>query len=98
MALASDARLGPYEIISPLGAGGMEEDNGTAMVGLGLSGLTWSRDGKQLYFRDAAGGLMAVYVQAQADEFHSGLPRQIFAAPGGVPPLDTAPRLTDGFS
>ena len=67
MALASDTKLG--EIISPLGAGGMGEDNGTAMVGLGLSGLTWSRDGKQLYFGDAAGGLMA-----QADEFHSGSP------------------------
>ena len=56
MALASDAKLGPHELISPLGAGGMGEDNGTAMVGLGLSGLTWSRDGKQLYLRDAAGG------------------------------------------
>jgi hypothetical protein len=68
------------------------------MVGLGLSGLTWSRDGKQLYFRDAAGELVAVDVQAQADEFHCGLPRQIFPAPGGLRPLDTAPRLTDGFS
>ncbi len=33
---------------------------------------------------------MAVDVQPQAHEFHSGLPRQIFAAPGGARPLDTA--------
>jgi hypothetical protein len=91
MAVASDSKLGPYEIISPLGAGGMGEDNGTAMVGLGLSGLTWSREGKQLYFRDAARGLMAVDVQPQADQVHSGLPRQIFAAPGGARLLDSAP-------
>ena len=95
MALASDTKLGRYEIISPLGAGGRGEDNGTAMVGSGLSGLTWSRDGKQLYLRDAVGGLMAVDVQPQDDKFHSGLPRRIFAAsegmlqadPGITPPL-----------
>ena len=74
MALTSDTKLGRYEIIWPLGAGGMEEDNGTARVGLGLSGLTWSRDGKPLYLRDAAGGLMAVDVQPQADQFYSGPP------------------------
>ena len=61
------------------------------MGSLGTSGAIWSRDGKQLYFRDAAGALMAVDVQAQGGEFHSGLPRQIFIAPGGVRPLDTAP-------
>ncbi len=30
-------------------------------------------------------------VQPQGSEFHSGLPRQIFTAPGGVRPVDTAP-------
>ena len=96
MALASDTKLGPYEIISPLGAGGMGEDNGTAMVGLGLSGLTWSRDGKQLYFRDAAGGLTAVDVQPQADEFHSGLPGRFSLRREACGRWTL--RLTDGFS
>jgi hypothetical protein len=96
MALASDTKLGPYEIISPLGAGGMGEDNGTAMVGLGLSGLTWSRDGKQLYFGDAAGGLMAVDVQPQADEFHSGSPARFSLRREACGRWTL--RLTDGFS
>jgi hypothetical protein len=32
-----------------------------------------------------------VDVQPQGAEFHAGLPRQIFTAPGGVSPLDSAP-------
>lgn len=64
-------------------------NNGITMHG---RGVTWSRDGKQLYFRGAAGMLAAVDVQPQgSSEFHSALPRQIFSAPGGVRPLDTAP-------
>ena len=34
---------------------------------------------------------MVVDVQPQGNEFHSGLPRQIFTSPGGVRPIDTAP-------
>jgi Tol biopolymer transport system component len=60
-------------------------------VTMGTPGLLWSRDGKQIYFRDAAGGLMAVDVQPQASEFHAGVPRQIFMVQGGVRPLETAP-------
>jgi Tol biopolymer transport system component/aminoglycoside phosphotransferase (APT) family kinase protein len=59
-------------------------------VTMGVPGIAWSRDGKQLYFRDAAGGLMAVDVEPQGSEFHSGAPRQIFMATGGVRPMDTA--------
>lgn len=59
--------------------------------GVTLGGIVWSRDGKQLYFRDVSGALMAADVQPQGSEFHSGAPRQIYAAPGGVWPLDTAP-------
>jgi eukaryotic-like serine/threonine-protein kinase len=59
-------------------------------VTMGVPGIAWSRDGKQLYFRDAAGGLMVVDVQPQGSDFHSGAPRQIFIAPGGVRPIDTA--------
>jgi Tol biopolymer transport system component len=56
-----------------------------------LEAITWSRDGKQLYFRDSVGALMAVDIQAQGSEFRFGLPKQFFAAPGGAWPLDTAP-------
>jgi Tol biopolymer transport system component len=91
--ISNESGRGEVYVVPFSGRGGRWQisNNGVAMVGLGLSGLTWSRDGKQLYFRDAAGMLMAVDVQPQANEFHSGLPRQIFAAPGGVRPLDTAP-------
>jgi eukaryotic-like serine/threonine-protein kinase len=60
-------------------------------VTMNVPGVAWSRNGKQLYFRDAAGGLMVVDVQPQGGEFHSGVPRQIFMAPGGVRPVDEAP-------
>jgi Tol biopolymer transport system component len=58
---------------------------------LGIPGIVWSRDGKQLYFRDTAGGLMVVDVQPQGGGFHFGGPRQIFMSPGGVRPMDSAP-------
>jgi hypothetical protein len=57
----------------------------------GIPAVVWSRDGKQLYFRDPTGELMAVDVQVQGNEFHSGLPRLIFTAPAGAWPLDGAP-------
>jgi Tol biopolymer transport system component len=60
-------------------------------VTMNVPGVAWSRNGKQIYFRDAAGGLMVVDVQPQGSEFHSGVPRQIFTAPGGVRPVDEAP-------
>jgi WD40 repeat protein len=62
-----------------------------SVAGLGTLALTWSRDGKQLYFRGAGGTLMRVDVQPQGNEFHSGLPRQIFTSPGGVRLIDSAP-------
>jgi len=80
-----------YVVPFPASGGRWQISNSGAGVGMGLSGIAWARDGKQLYFRDAAGALMAVDVQPQGGEFHSGLPRQIFTAPGGVRPVDTAP-------
>jgi len=58
---------------------------------MNVPGIAWSRDGKQVYFRDTGGGLMAVDVQPQGNEFHSGTPKQIFTATGGVRVLDAAP-------
>jgi hypothetical protein len=49
------------------------------------------KSSRRSIFRDAAQELMAADVQPQGSEFHSGIPRQIFSAPGGVRPLDIAP-------
>jgi Tol biopolymer transport system component len=91
--ISNESGRGEVYVVSFPGRGGRSQisNNGVSMSGLNGAGVIWSRDGKQIYFRDAAGGLMAVDVQPQAGEFHSGLPRQIFTAPGGVRPLDVVP-------
>jgi Tol biopolymer transport system component len=89
--ISNESGRGEAYVVPFPGKGGRWQisNNGVAMGG--STGLAWSRDGKQLYFRDNAGPLMAVDVQLQGNEFHSGLPRQIFTSPGGVRPQDTAP-------
>ena len=86
--ISNESGRGETYVVPFPGKGGRWQisNNGVAM---GASGLAWSRDGKQLFFRDNAGPLMAVDVQPQGNEFHSGLPHQIFTSPGGVRPLDT---------
>jgi eukaryotic-like serine/threonine-protein kinase len=88
--ISNESGRGEVYVVPFPGPGGRWQisNNGVTM---GVPGIAWSRDGKQLYFRDAAGGLMAVDVQPQRGEFHAGVPRQIFMVPGGVRPLDTAP-------
>jgi Tol biopolymer transport system component len=88
--VSNESGRGEVYVVPFPGPGGRWQisNNGVTM---GISGLAWSHDGKQLYFRDAAGPLMAVDVQVKGSEFHSGLPRQIFTSPGGVRPVDTAP-------
>jgi Tol biopolymer transport system component len=75
----------------PRGGRWQISNNGIGFGMPGSSSAAWSRDGKQLYFRDAASGLLAADVQSQGGEFHSGLPHQIFTAPGGVRLLDATP-------
>jgi Tol biopolymer transport system component len=91
--VSNESGRGEVYVVPFPGRGGRWQisNNGVSLGGLLGSGLTWSRDGKQLYFHGAAQELMAADVQPQGSEFHSGLPRQIFSAPGGVRPLDTAP-------
>jgi len=88
--ISNESGRGEVYVVPFPGRGGRWQisNNGVTM---GVPGITWSWDGKQLYFRDSAGGLMAVDVQPQGSEFHSGAPRQIFMATGGVRPIDTAP-------
>jgi serine/threonine protein kinase/WD40 repeat protein len=87
---SNESGRGELYVVPFPGLGGRWQvsNNGVAMD---PRSLAWSRDGKQLYFRDVAGMLAVVDVELQGGEFHSGLPRQIFSAPGGVRPMDTAP-------
>jgi serine/threonine protein kinase/Tol biopolymer transport system component len=87
--VSNESGRGELYVVPFPGPGGRWQisNNGVAMGG--ATGVAWSRDGKQLYFRDNAGPLMAVDVQPQGNEFHSGLPHQIFPSPGGVRPVDT---------
>jgi hypothetical protein len=43
---------------------------------------TWRGDGRELYFRDGDGALLAVAVVANANSFEAGAPRLLFA---GIP-------------
>jgi Tol biopolymer transport system component len=92
--ISNESGRGEVYVVPFPGRGGRWQVSNNGVAGGGLSitgGVTWSRDGKQLYFRDAAGGLMTVDVQVQGSEFHSGLPRQIFTAPGAMRPIASAP-------
>jgi Tol biopolymer transport system component len=88
--VSNDSGRGEVYVVPFHGSGGRWQISNNG-VQAGIPGVVWSRDGKQLYFRDVAGGVMAVDVQPQGSEFHSGVPRQIFMAPGGVWPLDAGP-------
>ena len=89
--ISNESGRGEVYVIPFPGPGGGRWQISNNGVTMGIPGIAWSRDGKQLYFRDTAGGLMAVDVQPRDREFHAGVPRQIFMAIGGVRPLDTAP-------
>ena len=90
--ISNESGRGEVYVVPFPGPGGRWQisNNGVTM-GVSGSAIAWSRDGKQLYFRDTTGPLMAADIQVQGSEFHSGLPRQIFTSPGGVRPIDTAP-------
>src|SRR5260370_33915473 len=91
--VSNESGRGEVYVVPFPGRGGRWQisNNGAAASGMLVSGITWSRDGKQLYFRDAAQGLMVADVQLQGSGFHSGITRPIFSAPAGVRPLGTAP-------
>ena len=44
----------------------------------------WRRDGKELFYRSAAGDFMAVDVKAAGETIQTSLPRQLFPAIPGV--------------
>jgi Tol biopolymer transport system component len=87
--VSNESGRGEVYVVPFPGQGGRWQISNSGVT-MNMPGVVWSRDGKQLYFRDASGGLMAVDVQSQSSEFHPGAPRQIFTAPGGVWLLDAA--------
>lgn len=117
MSLAIGTRLGPYEIHSLLGAGGMgevylkawpefspdgkwlayaSEETGRLEIYVmpfpgpggkyqvstgGGNNPKWSKDGRQLFFSDDIGEVMAVDVRESGAALQLGAPRQILKAP-----------------
>jgi Tol biopolymer transport system component len=80
-------RFEVYVVPFPAGAGRWQLSNNGASTGY----MAWSRDGKQLYFRDASNMLAAVDVQPQGDDLHFGTPQQIFSSTGGASLAGVAP-------
>jgi hypothetical protein len=68
MALSSGTKLGPYEIIAPIGAGGMGEV---------YRARDTREDGKELFYLSAEGEMMAVAVTA-GPSFAAGSPVALF--------------------
>jgi len=75
MGLPQGKKLGPYEIIAPLGAGGKWQIS----QGGGVQ-PHWSRDGANLFFLIPGGKLMQVGVKAKGSALEIGIPRQVFEA------------------
>jgi Tol biopolymer transport system component len=89
--LSNESGRGEVYVVPFPGPGGRwQVSNGASIAGGGGSGLAWSRDGKQIYYRSPDGPLMAADVESKGNELHAGAPRQIFAATT-VGSIDTAP-------
>jgi len=78
MTLADETQLGPYEILSPIGAGELESP-------AHLPG-DWRRDGKELYYLALDGKLMAVDIRVDP-RIESGAPRRLFDTKLRVDPI-----------
>ena len=77
MPLSPDAKLGPYEILSAIGAGGRGE-----VYKARVPKLKWSPDGQELYLLAAHGNLMAAGLKLGPDSVTPSPPRELFTVPG----------------
>ena len=91
MSLKTGDKLGPYEVIAPLGKGGMGEvyraldarvHREVAVSAGGGVFPRWSADGTRLFYLTLSGDVMTVDVQAGASFQHSA-PQRLF---GNVAP------------
>jgi hypothetical protein len=74
--LSSESRLGPYEIVAPLGAGGRRP--------------RWRRGGKELYYVAPDGAVMAVLVTLETG-LEAGAPVPLFRVEPKIENYDVAP-------
>ncbi len=66
MTLTAGSKLGPYEILGAIGAGGVDP--------------VWGHDGKELYYLDPKNELMAAAVSTSSSGFQAGTPKLLFQA------------------
>ena len=84
MSLAPSSKLGPYEIVAPLGAGGMGEVDSSGHKRTlspwqsAIEGLNWAPSGKEVWFTGAAVG---IEFQLKASDL-SGHTRVVNRTPG----------------
>jgi hypothetical protein len=72
MGLPQGKKLGPYQIVAPLGAGGKWR----VSQGSGVQ-PKWSRDGASLFFLAPGGNMMKAGVKAKGFALEIGIPRQL---------------------
>ncbi|MGH9256350.1 MAG: hypothetical protein ACRD3C_17470 [Vicinamibacterales bacterium] len=90
MALAPGSRVGPYEVIAPLGEGGMGKvwqsfPEPTVKVQVSARGGTlpyWRRDGRELFYAASDERIMAVPIDLSATTARPGAPVALFQSSG----------------
>jgi len=82
MTLNAGTKLGPYEIVAPIGAGGMGEPGDRQQISVdGGVRPFWNRDGRELFYTHPSGRIMSVAIRADTASIDIGAPRALFTWP-----------------